>query len=419
MNGTAEGDARRPEVVDRMSVPRPQRYTVAHVLPFPGVGGVEHATLRIARATGSEHFRHVMFHREDGATVRDFFTQEGFETIAYQAIEPSYSKPAGFLRSSWQVARHMRQLGVDLIHCEDHLSGHYLGLAGRLTGRPVLCHIRNRNREISRRDQSFLRPIHSFVFVSQDTWDTFAYRVPAAQGRVVYDGIDAVPAIPGVDAQRREQEEVRREFGLPGDVKIVGMVARVAPQKDHQTLVRAAARMTAHHPQVRFLIVGEHSGADTYREQYRKVRELIAAHRLEPYFVFTDFRADVPRLLRAMDVFVLATHFEGLPLVILEAMANAKPVLATAVDGVPEAVEDGVSGLLHAHEDDDVLAGHLLRVLGDEAYARQLGAAARARVASTFTKEQFGRGMTQLYADLLHAPWLMETHAPAYVAQGY
>ncbi len=376
---------------------RQRPYHIAHLLPWPSVGGVECATLRIAQAVGDAEFRSTAFCLDQAPLVRNFFESAGFETRTYEPVPPSYRHPTNHLRESLRLAREFRRHKVDLVHCADMLASFYAATAGRLARIPVLCHIRVREDAISRRDQSFLRLVHKFAFVSQDTWKHFAYSVSPHRGSVIYDGID----IEGETDRAESRRSVCAEFGLPTDAKIIGMCARVAPQKDYKTLVEAARRVVAAHKNARFLIVGDFSSTPQYRAHYEKVREMLVAHGVAPFFVFTDFRRDVRRLLSAMDIFVLSTHREGLPLVILEAMAQGLPVIATNVDGIPEIVTHEQTGLLHAHENAEELAGHLLALLADEERAHTLGRAARTHVETHFSRRQFAMSMSDLYRDML------------------
>jgi glycosyltransferase involved in cell wall biosynthesis len=193
------------------------------------------------------------------------------------------------------------------------------------------------------------------------------------------------------------------------------MVARVSPQKDFVTLARAARRVAAARPDARFVVVGDYQTEPAYREHYELVRRELAEQGVAGRFVFAGFRRDVPRFVAAMDVFVLCTHFEGLPLVLLEGMAQAKPTVATAVDGIPELVRHGETGLLHRHEDDADLARQLELVLADRALAAGLGAAGRHAVETFWTGERFARDMVGLYARMLGAPDLTAPHAHAAV----
>jgi len=372
------------------------RYNIAHILPWPSIGGTEHATLRIARATRGEDFQHVAFHLEGANAAREMFADAGFDTAAYRAVEPSYRHPKEFLRAAFQLSRELKRRNIDLVHCADLLAGHYAAVAGKLARLPVLCHIRNRFEVISRRDQSFLRPVDKFAFVSKDTWKHFSYKVSARRGTVVYDGIEISDAASIGDGQ-----EVRRELNIPADACVIGMVARVAPQKDYATLAKAAARVVALHPNTRFLIVGDNAQVESHREHYEEVERMLAESGVTSSFVFAGFREDVPRMISAFDIFALSTHCEGLPLVILEAMAQAKPVIATNVDGIPEIVLDEKTGLLHSHQDDEQLAAQILSLLDDRERATKLGEAGRAFVRAEWSRERFAKDMRNLYQEML------------------
>ena len=117
-------------------------------------------------------------------------------------------------------------------------------------------------------------------------------------------------------------------------------------------------------------------------------------------FVFAGFRTDVARLMLAADLCVLCTHFEGLPLVLIEAMAAERPCVATAVDGIPEALTDGVTGLLHRPGDAEGLAAAIARLIAAPVRAEAMGAAARAEAERRFSRDRFARDVRALYEGL-------------------
>lgn len=371
---------------------------VAHVLPWDTVGGTEHATVRVARAAAGYGFRSTAFCPSASGPVAEIFRAAGFEVAPYEPVELGLRRPHNFALASVRLAREFRRRGVGLVHCADVLGAHYAALAGRLAGVPVVCQVRSRYAVLPRRERNLLRFVSRFVFVSRDTWRHFTFPVAPHKGAVVYDGIDASDAAAHSPAEARA---VREEFRIPEGVKVVGMVARLARQKDYPTLARAAARVVAEYPEVRFMVVGDNSLSADHRAHYAEVAGVLESLGVARHFVFTGFREDVSRLMSAFDVFVLSTHAEGLPLVILEAMAGARPVVATAVDGVPEVVKDGETGLVHAHEDDEGLAAALLSVLRDEALAARLGDAGRAFVRANFTRESFAAGIAAVYESVL------------------
>jgi glycosyltransferase involved in cell wall biosynthesis len=377
-----------------------ERQRIAHIMPWDGVGGTEHAALRIGRAVGDAGFETTFFCLGSAPLVRDFFSSAGYHTTTWRAAYPTFGGYRQFLRESMQLAKEFRQCRISLVHCGDVPAGAYAALAGRLALVPVICHVRNRYRNIGEPDQQLLRAVTTFAFVSRDSWRAFGFPVPASRGVVIYDGAEVADceAGSGDDSATRE---VRREFNIPDGTPIIGMVARIDQQKDYETLAKAAARVVAAAPNVHFLVIGGHSGDDAQRRHFEKVKLWLSANNVVPYFTFTDFRTDVPRLLRAMDIVVLSTHYEGLPLALLEAMACGKPVVATAVDGVPEIVIDNHTGLLFGHQDDGELAAHLLSLIRDRSRAEQLGENGRSFVQVHFNQEQFRDSIVALYRHVL------------------
>lgn len=206
--------------------------------------------------------------------------------------------------------------------------------------------------------------------------------VPHAASRisVVYTGIEPGRFAPDVDARR----VTRQELGWTEEEVVVGTIGRLMPDKGLMFLLDAAAAIVGTFPRVHFLIVGE---GPQRAELERRIRGLNLADRVR----LTGFREDVPRLLQTMDVFVLASLAEALPIALLEAMAAARPVVATDVGGVREAVVDGETGFIVPPRDAEALARATLSLLCDAERRRAMGERGRARVASTFTLERNAR----------------------------
>jgi len=384
-----------------------KRHHIAHIMPWEGVGGTEQAALRIARSVESAGFDTTFFCVRSAPVVRDFFSSAGYDTVMWREGYPRFNGYRYFMHESLQLAREFRRRGITLVHCADVPAGSFAALAGRMALVPVICHVRNRHIDIPQQDRHLLRAVSRFAFVSRGAWRAFAHRVPESRGIVVYDGIEVPRDNSGNDdAYRRD---VRREFDIPDRATIIGMIARVDRQKDFETLAKAAARVVSTAPDVRFLIVGGYSVEEIQRRHFTQVKQWLAENGVSEYFIFTDFRSDVPRLLRAMDIVVLSTHYEGLPLVLLEAMARGKPVVATDVDGVPELVTDNETGLLFPHQDDSRLAAHIVSLIRDPSLAARLGESGRSFVRTHFNDEQFRRGIVRLYESVLGSNRLTAT----------
>jgi glycosyltransferase involved in cell wall biosynthesis len=372
---------------------------VLHVMPFPGIGGTEVATRRIADAVrpfGVQSAALLLRPTDDQVA---YFEQAGVPCFTdVVRPEPSLVREAPrFARETARVARLCADF--DIVHCSDIQAAYSVAAAGRLARRPVLCHIRNREAKIPARNRVFIGLANHFAFVSEDTRSRFLMRVPRRRTSVLYDGVD-IPDLPDPARRAVIAAEVRAEFGLPPDAVVAAMFARVNPQKDYDTLVRAVARLREAHPKLRILVVGDNDRVPLNRQHFAKVQAMAAAEGVLDRFVFAGFREDTARLMQAADLCVLCTHFEGLPLVLIEAMAAGRPCVATAVDGVPEALVDGETGLLHPHGDAAGLADAIGRLLGDREAAARLAANARADAQRRFAQQRFARDAYALYERL-------------------
>jgi glycosyltransferase involved in cell wall biosynthesis len=170
----------------------------------------------------------------------------------------------------------------------------------------------------------------------------------------------------------------------------VGVVARLEPEKGHPTLFEAWPAVIRAVPDAYLLVVGEGSRRE---ELERLAREHRIAHRV----VFTGRRDDVPAVTAALDVSVLPSYREAQGLSVLEAMALSRPVVASAVGGIPEMITDGVTGLLVPPHDAPALAGAISRLLLDHPYADQIARAGHDLVHERFCIERMVADVESIY----------------------
>jgi glycosyltransferase involved in cell wall biosynthesis len=198
----------------------------------------------------------------------------------------------------------------------------------------------------------------------------------------------------GVDLDRYDHQEpcctLREEYGLPESGPIVGVVARLEPEKGHPTLLEAWPTVLASQQDATLLVVGEGSRREALEAQAAELD-------LGPRVVFTGRRDDVPAVTAALDVAVLPSYREAQGLSILEAMALSRPVVASAVGGIPEMIDDGVTGLLVPPRDAPALAEAILRLLADHPLADTLARAAHDLVHERFCVELMVRAIESIY----------------------
>jgi len=201
---------------------------------------------------------------------------------------------------------------------------------------------------------------------------------------VIPYGVDLRPFSGGDGIENREK------MGLTKKHKVIGMVGRLHPQKGHVYLIDAAEKIVRKHPNVKFVIVGD---GELRSDLEKRVEE----KQLSNYFLFTGFRSDVPEMMKTFDIFTLPSLYEGLPNVILEAMAAAKPVVATYVDGSKEIVVDGETGILIPPRDVESLKNALCEFLESPEKIRTFGQNGRKRIENHYSLKRQVKSFEGLY----------------------
>lgn len=213
---------------------------------------------------------------------------------------------------------------------------------------------------------------------------------PYAEVETLLHGVDPDQARHGEQARRH----ARRLLDLAPDTPVIGTVANLTPKKDHAGLLEAIDRARADVPDITALLVGT-------GPLEAELRSNVDDRGLGDHVRFLGMRDDVPELLPALDVFVLGSRFEGLPISLLEAMAAALPSVCTRVGGIPEALTDGQEGLLVPAADPSALATAVTKLLQDPQLRATMGAAARQRVRRDFSIDRAAERTAAIYDGLL------------------
>ncbi len=210
-------------------------------------------------------------------------------------------------------------------------------------------------------------------------------RFPAQKVFVIPNGIDVERFRP-----RPEQRGLLREaLGVAPLTPLVGIVAALRPEKNHELFLRAAALVRAEHPETHFVIVGD--GPERPR-----IEQWIDELQLRGCVHLLGTRSDTPQILAAWDAFALTSHNEANPVSILEALACEVPVVATRVGSIADTVKPGETGFLAAPGDAHEIAAHLSRLLADRKLAARLGAEGRQRVVAQASLDSMVRGYMEL-----------------------
>lgn len=218
-----------------------------------------------------------------------------------------------------------------------------------------------------------------------------AMGLPQAKLRMVANGIDIDPFNEPDYAIR---QIIRSELGFSDDDFVIGVVAQLRPAKRHDLLLKAFSVARSQAPGLRLLIVGGGECEQALRQQTSELS-------LKDAVAFAGYRSDARRILRGLDAFALPSDVEGIPVSVMEAMEAGLPVIATRVGGVPDLIEDGVSGLLVAPGDAQALSQQITRIASDGKLRSQMGAAARERVVNEFSVQRMAQRFEALYENAL------------------
>ena len=188
---------------------------------------------------------------------------------------------------------------------------------------------------------------------------------------------------------------VRRRLQFPESSVIIGTVASLTEQKGHKYLIEAAKKITAKEKNILFVFVGNGG-------LRKNLEEMVCSNNLETSIKFLGLRKDIPEIMSSLDIFTLPSLWEGFGIVITEAMASGLPVIASNVDGIPEIVVDGETGILVPPKSPQELAEAVLILAKDPKRRREMGEAGRERVESHFSMKAMGTKFEQLYQGLLN-----------------
>ena len=297
----------------------------------------------------------------------------------------------------FRLARLMRQREVDIVHTHLYHAGRYGRIAATLAGVPCVVASFHNVYHIRRFKQ------HVFNWILGKVTDRMIAVSEAVKDHLArYDHIpsDRITVLPNAIDLRlfggHDRTEARRRLGIPPDAYVVGTVGRLELQKGHAVLLQAMRKVAITCPVAWLLLVGGGSQEWPLR---RAADELGLTDRI----TFAGERSDVPALLGALDLFVLPSLWEGLPLVLLEAMASGVPVVATRVGGVPEVVSDGATGILVDPMRPDQLAAAIIRCRNDPNGLARMTEAGRRWVEAHASIQAYARRLEALYRELFQS----------------
>ena len=226
------------------------------------------------------------------------------------------------------------------------------------------------------------------VSVSGELRTQLTLYLPARKVVTIYNGID-----PEKVHSPLSVSEAKQRLGIREECWVVGTVGRLDPVKRVDIFLAAAQQIVASQPSARFVIAGE-------GQEELRLRELARSLRLQDQVLFLGHREDIYDVLRALDIFVLCSDHEGLPMALLEALYLGVLVVARPVGGIPEVIQDGVNAVLVDSADPFALAKECLHILADDDRRKRMAQAGIRLIAEKFAVEQTAAEVAQLYRSL-------------------
>jgi glycosyltransferase involved in cell wall biosynthesis len=357
------------------------------------VGGTEMNAVRTAERLDRNRYRLTVVTLRGEGPLTARYERIGVPIVRYP-IRSLYG--AETIRQAFRLADFFRRERVSIVHCHDQYSNFFTTLSARIARVPAVI--------------ASKRWLHSPL--RYRIANGIGYRVAT---KVLANSANVAESLRTTDRLRRDRivvlpnfvdeaaftppsPDVRatwiRELGLEPGAPVVGVVASLTPIKDHATLLRAIQRVSATTPAVRLVVVG---AGPLLSDLQAMARDL----RIEGIVRFAGLRPETPSFHHLFDVSVLCSVSEGFPNSLVEAMAAGRPIVATNVGGVPDAVRDGVNGLLVPPQDPDALAAAISALLGDGARSAQMGHAGARRARQEFDARVVIGRLEQLYESVL------------------
>lgn len=383
---------------------------IVHLMASPFFGGPEQQVLGLTGPLPA-HVRTIFLTFAERGLAKPFADRaaaEGLETIKLRANAPH------FIRAAAEIAEHLRRCRADALFCHGYKPDIIGWFAARRVGVPVASVAHGWTAATwnvcvnEMLDRLVMHGMDCIVCVSAaQAARVRRAGVPSSRIRVIRNAVATEPFDKPEPHYRKKLHDL---FSWRPEV-VVGAVGRLSREKGFDQFIDAAALVRQKHPDTGFVLFGDGPLRATLANR-------IAARQLDGSFVLAGFRTDAARFVPFLDVSVLSSHTEGLPTVVMEAMAARVPVVATAVGGTPEVVVDGVTGYLVPPHNVAALAGRISDLLADHTARRRMGEAARRRIEDEFIFPRMSKQYLQLFEELSRPKGTRQTVSRHYVARG-
>lgn len=368
-------------------------YNLLFFLDTLRIGGTERQVLELIRNLNRSQFSVTVscFHKE-GPLLGDV-ERMGIRVVEFPLKNFHH---VSAIRQMYRYAQFLKREKIQIVHAYNLYANVFGVLGAKLTNVPVIIASQRNLSYFKNKIQKVVEGIafslsDQIVVNSKAAMKTLCDKEGANASKltVIYNGIDLEKFTLDVNA-----DNLRTEFEITQQTPVVGTIGHLRPVKGHRMFLEAVSGILKSIPNTKFLIVGD--------GEMRTELEILAEQLgVSKQVIFTGYRHEVPEILSLCNVSVLSSTSESLPNVILESMAMAKPVVATAVGDIPEIVKHGESGFLIPPSDSSLLAKYVLKLLQDRQLAKEMGCQGRVIVSNKFSIKKMVHQTERLYTSLL------------------
>ncbi len=351
--------------------------TLLYVIDNMEFGGGERVFLQLASAL-RDHFK-VFVAASPGGRFEEGLSGLGIRLIPVDMRQRLSFKPIS------ELVRIIKEKKITLVHSQGGRADFFARVAGKMArvpyivstvAMPVEGYDVGRWRKVVYifLDRLTERYVDRFIVVSEVLKETLikGHKIPPHKVVRIYNGIEV-----GRYRHDATYADLRKEWGVPSHVPLIGAIGRLVWQKGLTHLLQAMPLVFQEYPGTRLILVGDGPLQEDLRDQVRDLG-------IEASVFFVGFRIDIPAVLAALDLLVVPSVLEGFPMTTLEAMAMAKPIVASDINGVREQIENGRTGILVPQGDPQALAEAINQLLKDKFKAKALGMEARKRAEAMF-----------------------------------
>jgi glycosyltransferase involved in cell wall biosynthesis len=369
-----------------------QSMRILHTESSMGLGGQEYRVLLEAQGMVKRgHF--VVVAAPQGSQLAFLAQQQGLQ------VKTTTSGNRGWMTLIPSYLQMMRQYEIDVVHTHGSLDSWTASIAGRISfRRPIIIRTRHKSTPVSRSWRH--RLLYGILPHLVTTTGEMVRQELIARNRLSPSRVISIPT--GVDLERfhpqRPDASLRKSLGIGNQGPLVGAVTFLRPEKGMKVLIEAIRLLKNRFPTLECLIIGDGEEKLTL---LARIRELELEHSVH----MVGFRQDIPALLTLLDVVVIPSLEEGIPQSLTQALAMERPVVASAVGGVPEVVKEGVTGLLVPPRNSAILSEKITMILNDPSSGARMGHVGRQVIQERYSMETMLSQTEKVYRQVLESAY--------------